>query len=534
MKLSNVVAAVLLSTSLIANAQGYKDGIEYYKAGQFDNAITILARNLNSAGTDKAIANYYLGQAYLSKGDKGKAKTYFDAGIAANPDCAYNYVGLGAIDLLNNQKGQAEENFKKAQKMDKKNSELTVDIARAYFNADPVLYAKEIDKYIEQARKDSKNREPAIYILEGDRKAKERDFNEAARWYDQAITFDTDNPEGYVKYANTYYYVVPDYAIKRLEELLQKKPNSALAQRELAEKYYENGQITRAAAQYGMYMQNPNHFPQDKARYVVLLFADKKYDEAIATANEVLKEIPNDLTLTRIVYRSLIELQRNEEALAAAQKFFNNPEFAGRYNAGDYLTYAQFLVGLDKLDEAEQLMKQARAMIPDDATIARYLATVQNKNNKAGDAFESFNAYIALTEKPSEKDYDMASSMALTAVTAAKDDDAKRMEYAKQGIDYINKINDENNANLHLRKIQILLNRNLNSVDAETEAAIKTLIPILDSDPEKSNPENPNNTINVYRILYSLLASYYDKTGDKESGDNARAKLQQYNELMAN
>ena len=42
---------MLLAGSLLAGAQsqGYKDGIEYYKAGQYDNARTILERTLNDS-----------------------------------------------------------------------------------------------------------------------------------------------------------------------------------------------------------------------------------------------------------------------------------------------------------------------------------------------------------------------------------------------------------------------------------------------------------------------------------------------------
>lgn len=528
------VAALFLGATLAAGAQGYKDGIEYYKAGQFDNAITILTRNMNGADTDKALANYYLGQAYLNKGDKAKAKTYFDAGIAADANCGYNYVGLGAIDLLNNNKSGAEENFKKAQNLAKKNSEVTVDIARAYFNADPVAYAKEIDKYIEKARKDSKSKEPAIYIFEGDRKTKERNYNEAATWYEQAINFDSDNPEGYVKYANTYFYVVPDFAIKKLEELLQKQPNSALAQRELAEKYYENGQMTRAAAQYGKYMANPNHFPQDKARYAVLLFADKKYDDAIKTANEVLQESPNDLTLKRIIYRSLIELGRDAEAIDAASEFLAIPEFAGRYNAGDYVVVAQLLQANEKLAEAEELLKKGRATLPEDASIARVLADVQSKMNKNGEAFESYIDYMSLTENPSTQDYNTGSTFALSAVSSTKEDETLRNNYAAKGLEYVDKLIDpaDPRANYLLRKVQILLNRNLGSVDAESEQAILALMNVLDADPENANPANGANNLNVYRILYNQLVSYYDRTGNKEAADNAREKLQKYSDLM--
>ena len=39
-----------------AQSQGYKDGIEYYKAGQYDNAKTILNRTIGDAATDKATA----------------------------------------------------------------------------------------------------------------------------------------------------------------------------------------------------------------------------------------------------------------------------------------------------------------------------------------------------------------------------------------------------------------------------------------------------------------------------------------------
>lgn len=259
--------SLLLAGSLFASAQsqGYKDGIEYYKAGQYDNAKVILTKTIGDASTDKALANYYLGQTNLAQGDKAAAKQCFDAGVAANPDCAYNYVGLGALDLLNNQPGTAGDYFKKAQNLGKKNYEILVDIARAYYNADPVKYAKEITKYLEKAHKDSKHGEPSIYILEGDMLFDAKDYGAAAGKYEMAIGYDNNNPEGYVKYARAYFPVNPQFSIQKLEEFLQVAPNSALGQRELAEKYYEANYWNKAAEQYGTYIQNPNHFPKTKS-----------------------------------------------------------------------------------------------------------------------------------------------------------------------------------------------------------------------------------------------------------------------------
>ena len=100
-----IFLSLALACGLMASAQtqGYKDGIEYYKAGQYDNARSILERTLNDAATDQSLANYYLGQVALQQGDKAAAKTYFDKGLALNPDNGYKYLGLGALELLNGQ-----------------------------------------------------------------------------------------------------------------------------------------------------------------------------------------------------------------------------------------------------------------------------------------------------------------------------------------------------------------------------------------------------------------------------------------------
>ncbi len=267
----SVFLSLLLAGGLVASAQtqGYKDGIEYYKAGQYDNAKTILDRTLNDANTEQSLANYYLGQIALVKGDKAAAKAYFDKGNAADAESPYNYVGLGALELMAGNDKAAQEQFKTAQKLAKKNFEIPVAIARAYYNADPVKYKENIDEYLNKARKASKNKAPSIYVLEGDMLMDSQDYGGAAAKYENAIVNDPSNSEGYVKYANAYFNVNQQYGIQKLEELLQQQPNSAMAQRELAEKYFLANYWKKASDLYSTYIQNPNHFPEDKARYAV-------------------------------------------------------------------------------------------------------------------------------------------------------------------------------------------------------------------------------------------------------------------------
>ena len=62
--------SLVLGAALSMSAQGYKDGIEYYKADQFENAKTILTRTLNDASTNQSEAYFYLGEIALRNGDK--------------------------------------------------------------------------------------------------------------------------------------------------------------------------------------------------------------------------------------------------------------------------------------------------------------------------------------------------------------------------------------------------------------------------------------------------------------------------------
>ncbi|MDE7387643.1 MAG: hypothetical protein K2M97_00155, partial [Muribaculaceae bacterium] len=104
MKIKHFLLAALCTASalpLCAQSQGYLDGIEYYKADQFDNAREILERTLNDNDTDQAMALYYLGSIALRDGKTNDAANYFKKGVQSDPKNGLNYVGLGAAALAN-------------------------------------------------------------------------------------------------------------------------------------------------------------------------------------------------------------------------------------------------------------------------------------------------------------------------------------------------------------------------------------------------------------------------------------------------
>lgn len=535
----NFLLALAIGTAISANAQGYKDGIEYYKAGQFDNAITLLNRNMSDPSTDTAVAQYYLGQSYLAKGDKAAAKKAFDAGIAANPDCGYNYVGIGALQLMDNNKDAAKESFKKAQSLAKKNAEILVDIARAYYNADPDAYDKDIAELIKKAHKTSKDREPAIYIFEGDRLAKAKDWNAAATQYEQAIYFDEDNPEGYVKYSRVYTYLNPEYSIQKLTELLQRRPNSALGQRELAEKYYEEGKWTRAADLYGKYIDNPNHFPEDKARYAVLLYAGQKYPEAIAISKEVLAADPDNFQVQRIVVRSLNDLKDFKQALEKSREFINNPKNADKFNASDFTTYAS-LLRADSLDsDAIKVLEGALVKFPDNAGVLYDISDYwfdQKDYPKSADFIEK---YLQAEKEPGRSDFYSGAVRFLGATSAMREDSVKRVDYGNRGIAMMKRAMEGLDlASIppsYIRRLGLItVTKNEGKADLATFEVFSDLLKRLNMDPKYSDPSNPDNLLSYYADAYRYINQYYLITGDNEKAAEAKAEQQKYEELANN
>ena len=183
---ATIFGSLLLGSMANVSAQGYQDGVDNFNADRMDVAKTILLNTLADPSTDKAVSDYYLGQIAFAEGDFAAAQKYFSEGSTVNPQYGYNFIGLGQMALKNGDKKAAETYFKEAMATDKKNAALIAGVARAYFNVNPALYANEIEKNIAKALKESKNREAAVYVLQGDMSAAENPGDAAAK-YEMAI-----------------------------------------------------------------------------------------------------------------------------------------------------------------------------------------------------------------------------------------------------------------------------------------------------------------------------------------------------------
>ena len=103
----------LLSVS--AKAADNRVGIDFYESGMMGSAKIFFLNNL-PALTDpsaRAEAYYYLGECYLTLGQRDSARFYYDKGVAVQPDYPYNRIGQGGLKLKNDPSG-AESLFKEA------------------------------------------------------------------------------------------------------------------------------------------------------------------------------------------------------------------------------------------------------------------------------------------------------------------------------------------------------------------------------------------------------------------------------------
>ncbi len=529
--------SLFLGAALTASADGYKDGIEYFKAGQYDNALAILEQTLDHNGTDKAMACYYLGQIALRNGNTEGATALFEKGRQANVENPYNYVGLGAVALLKGDESTAEDLFKDAKKLGKKNHEITVDIARAYYNADPVKFSKEVEKYLAKAHKDSKNTEPSIYILEGDMLFDAKDLGGAAGKYEMATTYDENNPEGYVKYANAYMGVNPQYGVAKLEELLAKQPNSALAQRELAEKYYETNQWTKAANQYGSYIRNPNHFPEDRARYAVLLYANSEYAKSLEIANSLLATNPDDFQTRRVQFLDLAELKDYEKAAKAAQEFLAITPDTSRnekFNPNDYITYGTVLAEMGQDSIALIQFNKAVELDPSKFDNFKILADAYTKAQDYQNGAEAFQKYLDANPDASLTEYLTASGRWLNAANRATTIEIRKAN-GEKGLVAIRKVIEgasTTSPTFFQRQGLLYFTMNDGKSDENVKNSFLKVIEILDADPENANPGSPSNKLRLYKDAYTLVGMYYQEIGDKDNQTEYFRKADRCDKLL--
>jgi len=418
------VFLILLITSLNFSTFAQNLGADYFNTGELNVAKEFFEKQLSKSPAE---ANYYLGEIAFAKGNPAEAKSFYEKGLAASPDYVLNNVGLGKVLLKTNPKA-AEEQFSTAVKKDKKDVEVQVAIARAYYLNG---MKDKTQSKLEDARK-ANRKSPLIYVLEGDMLKDAKDAGGAAGQYAQAINFDPNCTVAYIKTAQVYETINPNSAIDMLTKVLELSPGYKLANKYLGSIYFKNGRYDQAIESFKTYFADGNYSVEDLTQYAASLYFKDRYDEAKSLIEEGMVKEPNNFVLNRLLMYSYLDSKDYVKGLQVANKFFSLDKGTSEYIGRDHMSYAELLSENDQFDKAMEQYELAIKLEPEKYEVYKQIAETLANAGRTAEAAQYFGKYIELAgENAVALDYfNMGRYYYMAANSAMKESDlAKAKEY---------------------------------------------------------------------------------------------------------
>ena len=303
--------------------------------------------------------------------------------------------------------GAAKQLVKDFLKTYKKNPEAMVALGNAY------LTSKNYDKAIECADlaiKKNKNFGDA-YILKGDVEALKDDGGNAAMWYQQAMTLDPKNPNGYMSYANVYRKRSPSEADRALNELRKNVPDFPI-DTETAHVFYTSGNYEKAMEYFNK--ANISNMAESRlGEYALAALSVNDFKKGLEVAKTAASRFPSNSAFTRLAMINGVLGQDWADGISFAEKLISSD---AEKNSGDFNYYARALAGAGQHEKAIEMFLKSFSM---DGTDFKNLQSIS----------ESYTA-LGNTDKALE----------YSIMYLDKNPDAKPSEFSKLASIYIDKV----------------------------------------------------------------------------------------------
>jgi len=338
--------AVFASVSAL-QAQNIDEVKKQIDAEQFQKAKTSL-KSIIKADPSEGKAYFLLGSIYLNQSVIDSAKITFNEGLKAKDAAHFNNIGLGQIDLENNDAAAAKAKFELAKSQArKKDFDEYIYIAKAYMNNSHPDYKAALATLA--LAKEKNPTEPQILLALGDAFYGDKNQNEAFTSYRSAFQADNTLIRAkmqlgvLLKGAKAYQEAVAAY-----NEVIALSPNYGPVYRELAQTYYYWGlnvpgrydqYIKQALTYYEKYMSLTDYSLASRMRHADFLILAKDYKALEIEANKM-KELDNvNPRIFRYLGYAAYENGNNDAAISSLQDFVNNP--SNKVIAMDYLYLGQ-------------------------------------------------------------------------------------------------------------------------------------------------------------------------------------------------
>lgn len=299
------VLSIFLLAGSAVKAQTLATGISDVHAERYQSAKSTFERLL-AVNPNDIQATYWLGQAHIRMDDIAGARNVYEKGLTASNNAPLLQVGLGQVELIENKINEARQHFESAITMTGSKKGNDPEILNAVGRAIASVYTDKERKgdinlaiqKLEEASQ-SKTKDNAllsdIYLNLGSAYRKARPGENgglAFSNYQKAIEANPNYPVPYYEMArlfNTQHNW--DLYEKYLNDAIAKDPRFAPAYYALA--YYKMGKLELIAAEeYARkYAETSDADPQNEYLRGSLLYAQKKYDEAISLGKSILSRV---------------------------------------------------------------------------------------------------------------------------------------------------------------------------------------------------------------------------------------------------
>lgn len=328
-----ILSVAIFASASALQAQDINEVKKQIDAEQFQKAKSSL-KSIIKSNPSEGKAYFFLGNVYLNQSVIDSAKITFNEGLKAKDGAHFNNIGLGQIDLENNDVVAAKAKFESAKSQArKKDFDEYIYIANAYMdNSHPDYKAALATLAI---AKEKNPTEPHVLLALGDALYGDKNQNEAFTAYRSAFQADNTLIRAkmqlgvLLKGAKAYQEAVAAY-----NEVIALSPNYGPVYRELAQTYYYwalnvpgryDQYIKQALTYYEKYMSLTDYSLASRMRHADFLILAKDYKALEIEANKMKELDKVNPRIFRYLGYAAYENGNIDAAISSLQDFVNNP-----------------------------------------------------------------------------------------------------------------------------------------------------------------------------------------------------------------
>ena len=276
------------------------------------------------------------------------------------------------------------------------------------------------------------------YILKGDIYAMQDNGGEAATWYNQCMTMDPKNPQGYISYSNVYRKIDPAASAEALNKLREINPDYPI-EAEAGHNFFSAGNYEKA---YDYFSKAKPSTLEEYLYYEYAFTAyvlDKK-EESLNLCQAGIQKFPKDAAMQVLAMRAAVDLRKYDVALEHSNIVMNTDSI--KKNSSIISYYGLALAGNKQYNEAIAQYQKALEMKAEDPKPLLYISEAYKEMGDEDKALEYNQKYMDKNPDAAPTDFMKLAEIYINKAKKAAEnkDAAKKVENIDKAIDVYAKL----------------------------------------------------------------------------------------------